>query len=274
MDPIWLQKTLGDLNLGSIRYFDSLGSTNDEAMRWARSGAPELALVVANEQTAGRGRFGRTWVTVPEASLAFSLVMHPGTLERHVFPRLTALGALAVQKALEEKYSLPAEIKWPNDVLLSRQKVAGVLAEAYWSGGHLEAVVLGIGINIASVSISNLEDQQAFPATYVEAFLDRPVDRWELLHQILVDLIFLSSQLDKPAFMQAWEKSLAFRGEWVQIFRSDGPSQDVPAVAIAEGAILGLTRDGSLKLRDQAGQVAAIRFGELRLRPLPVTSQK
>ncbi len=276
MDQNRLHKSLADFHLGGIRYFDSLDSTNDEAMRWVEEGAPELGLVIAAEQTAGRGRQGRSWYTIPGASLAFSLVLYPKERGTFILPRLTALGALAVREALQTYYGIPAQIKWPNDVLLDRRKVAGVLAEAHWSGETLKALVLGIGINVSSASIRTVSSQGAllpFPSTYVEAILDRPVDPLELLHEILVELIRLRSRVGLPEFMQAWERSLAFRGEWVRIFQADGSFQEDLPSSIEEGMIVGLAPDGSLKLRDHAGEVVAIRFGEVRLRPVPVSSQ-
>ena len=128
MLPAPLQSILTGLPLGGLRYFDSIGSTNDEALAWARAGAPDYSLVVADTQTAGRGRLQRRWVTNPGAALAFSLVLWPAPQERQCLPRFSPLGAVAVRQALAVVFGLPAEIKWPNDVLLGRCKVAGVLA--------------------------------------------------------------------------------------------------------------------------------------------------
>lgn len=90
-----LEQSLSTLPLGATRFFDSIGSTNDEALRWARAGAPHLALVVADEQTAGRGRLGRRWYTPAGSALAFSLVLLPESLPTNSLTRLTAQGALA-----------------------------------------------------------------------------------------------------------------------------------------------------------------------------------
>ncbi|PIZ25632.1 MAG: biotin--[acetyl-CoA-carboxylase] ligase, partial [Chloroflexi bacterium CG_4_10_14_0_8_um_filter_57_5] len=135
-----LRRTLSDLPLGGVRYYEQTGSTNDVALAWASAGAPDLALVIADEQTAGRGRLGRKWVTPPGAALAFSLVLRPRPVERDVIPLYSALGALAVVSALEEKYGLKPEIKWPNDVLVRGRKLCGILAEAVWLGSQAESV--------------------------------------------------------------------------------------------------------------------------------------
>jgi BirA family biotin operon repressor/biotin-[acetyl-CoA-carboxylase] ligase len=121
MDQLSLQKRLSDLPLGEIRYFEQVGSTNDLALDWANQSAPDFSLVIANEQTAGRGRAGRKWSTPPNSGLALSLILHPSTTEQASPLLFTGLGALGLVQALK-KYSLPAQIKWPNDVLLNGKR--------------------------------------------------------------------------------------------------------------------------------------------------------
>jgi BirA family biotin operon repressor/biotin-[acetyl-CoA-carboxylase] ligase len=163
MDAGQVGAVLKDLPVGEIRCFEQIGSTNDEAARLVAQGAPHLTLVIAEEQTAGRGRGGNTWYSPAGASLAFSLILYPHHLEPYLLPRLTALGALAVKDALNKLYDLPAQIKWPNDVLVHRQKVCGVLAEAQFDGDQVKALVLGIGINVpapAQVAILQIQSRQ------------------------------------------------------------------------------------------------------------------
>jgi BirA family transcriptional regulator, biotin operon repressor / biotin---[acetyl-CoA-carboxylase] ligase len=279
MDQESLEQRLAGIRLGTVRYYERLGSTNDEAAAWAEQGAPDLALVVTDEQTAGRGRSGRKWITPPAVGLAFSLVLRLAEKEREALalPRLTALGALAVADALETAYGLPALIKWPNDVLIQRRKVAGVLAEAHWNGADLAALILGIGINIAPASISAVsrrEPQLRFPATSVEDCLGRPVDRLEVLAAVLEKLVEWRKRLASPEFLLAWEESLAFRGEWVQIFPGDSRGKDgLPAnleglpPPLLEGQITGLAPDGCLVLRSRSGDSVTVRVGEVRLLP-------
>ena len=285
MNHAVIQTRLADLPLGDIRYHERIGSTNDDAAQWALNGAPNLSLVIADEQTAGKGRAGRQWFTAPGAALAFSLILFP-TLEDgdetspDILPRMTALGALAVCDALRNVYKLPAQIKWPNDVILNRRKVAGILAEAQWTGNNLAAVVLGIGINVAPASISEVRShldrplpasQTRFPPTCVDEALGHSVDRLDLLYSVLVEFLRRRQRMGWPDFMKSWESSLAFRGEWVQVFAGQG-SQDTGALtAFEEGRIVGLTRDGSLKLATRSGNVVTVQFGEMRLRPVDVS---
>lgn len=271
MDQAALEKLLAGLPLGSLRYFASLGSTNDLAGRWVAAGASDLSLVVADEQTAGRGRLDRRWYTQPGAGLAFSLILRPQglppalTSSPALLIRLTALGALAVCETLNEALPpmLPAQIKWPNDVIATRRKLAGVLVELHWAGDQMDAAILGIGINVSRHAIPSAE-QLNFPATCVEAVVEGEVDRWTLLRAVLSNLLTWKAELDSERFMQAWRGRLAFRGEWVQVFTDTGQGGESPL--LLEGQVAGLNPDGTLRLKLHSGEVTSVQFGEIRLR--------
>lgn len=264
MDDRILKAALRDLPLGGILYFDRTASTNDLAMAWAAEGASDLALVSADEQTAGRGRGNRKWITPPGTALAFSLILRPEGMERKSVPLFSGLGALAVAQALE-KYILKPEIKWPNDVLLNRAKVCGVLAETIWSGEEVESVVMGIGVNVWAESVPSTELLN-FPATSLETVLEgsqltiRTIDRLSLLHDILKALLDLRPYMLSDFFLNALETRLAFRGEWVEIWVDGQP--------VLPGKVEGLERDGSLRLRSPDGKDFSIHFGDVHLRPM------
>ena len=275
MDAETLTHALAPLPVGPVRYYAQIGSTNTEAARWAEAGAPDLALVVADEQTAGRGRFKRRWFTPPGSALAFSLVLRRmtkvGTVfepymalprkqsisdegrkrdEESGFSRLTALGALAVREALEARWGLPAQIKWPNDVLVDGRKLAGILVEAHWQGDQLSAAILGIGINVAPASVPP-PGALKYPATSVADCLEQrgytaPPDRLELLVEVLKHLVAWRSRLASEEFLQAWEGALAFRGEWVTVDQgAEEIGEGDPGASRRDGQILGLARDGA-----------------------------
>jgi BirA family biotin operon repressor/biotin-[acetyl-CoA-carboxylase] ligase len=163
-----------------------------EAAEWLQAGAADFSLVLANEQTAGRGRFQRRWYTPPDAALAFSLILRPRESEEGQQSLLfTGLGAVAVCEALERLYGLRPQIKWPNDVLVTGKKVCGILSEAHWQGEKLLGIVLGIGINVAPSSVPPVS-AVLFPATCVEDCLASSiyqapvrVDRFQLLAGVL-----------------------------------------------------------------------------------------
>jgi len=268
MDLRALEQALADLPLGPLRYYAQTGSTNADAALWAEAGATDLALVVADEQTAGRGRRGRRWLTPPGAALAFSLVLRPGA-GAFAPAHLTALGALAVCDALLEHYHLATQIKWPNDVLLERRKIGGILVEAYWQGESLTTAILGIGVNVTQAAVPK-EADVVFPATCVEACSGRPVDRLDLLHTVLRQLLDWRPRLGSEEFLRAWEERLAFRNEWVRVLPGSG---EVLQPEFQEGQIQCLEADGALRLRNRAGQAFTLYAGEVSLRPLNSSSE-
>ncbi len=252
-----LQVALRGLPLGDLRFFESIGSTNDEAQARVSQGAPDLSLIVAEEQTSGRGRSGRKWFTPPKTALAFSLILRPTAAERTHPARITGLGALALADSLRT-IGLAPQIKWPNDVLLNGKKVAGILVESVWTGDTLDASVLGMGVNALTASVPPT-DQTLFPATSIENELGKAIERSNLLNNILTFLIKWRSRLGTDEFIQAWEAALAFRGEQVQVWAgSDKP---------LSGSLLGLESDGSLRLCDEHGNPVTVQFGEIHLRP-------
>ncbi|MCA9629465.1 MAG: biotin--[acetyl-CoA-carboxylase] ligase [Myxococcales bacterium] len=133
----------------TVVLFDQTGSTNDEAIRAARAGAEHGALFVAESQTAGRGRRGRSWSSPPGENLLFSLLLRPD-LELKTASRLTLAVGLAVRDAVSEYVSQPPRIKWPNDIWVERKKLAGILVESQLSGNQLDSVIVGVGLNVLS----------------------------------------------------------------------------------------------------------------------------
>lgn len=259
MDQKTLQAALRDLALGGRRYFETVGSTNDEALAWATEGADDLSLIVADEQTAGRGRQGRKWHTPAGTALAFSLILRPSADEQKNPARTTALGALALTDALRPR-GLTAQIKWPNDVLVEGRKVAGILVESVWTGESLDAAVLGMGVNVLKGSVPP-EELLHFPATSLEEAMGKPFDRVELLHDILAALLIWRPRLATDSFIAAWEEQLAFRGKQVRVAKADQ--------APITGKLVGLDLDGGLRLEGRNGVQRTVQFGEIQLRPAP-----
>lgn len=137
----------GDVGL-PCTLLESVDSTNDEAKRSARSGAPHGSLWVAETQTNGRGRQGRAWVSPRGEGLTFSVLLRaPMPLER--LPLISLAAGLAVRDAIARVViDEPVLVKWPNDVVVGGKKIAGILAESIVCGGRAEAVVVGVGINV------------------------------------------------------------------------------------------------------------------------------
>ncbi len=273
MDQLSVESFLSKINLPAVRYFKSIGSTNDEAWDWVDSAAPHTSLVIAEEQTAGRGRFQRRWITTRGTGLAISLILRSPPMDPHQVHYLTGLGALAVSQALQVKFGLAAQVKWPNDILLNLRKAAGVLVESRWDGEKFIAAVVGIGINIAPESVDPVNLSPVglnFPTTCVENELGYPVNHLELLYAILEQLFSWLPRLASPDFIHAWEDSLAYKSQWVEL-SLENPAQSADQAAASRsayiGKLVGLTKDGSLKLRTASGELVTAQVGELHLRP-------
>ena len=252
-----LRQKLAAIPLAGIRAYETIGSTNDEALEWIDQGATDFSLVIADEQTKGRGRFDRKWVTRPGSSLAFSLILLPTEAEKEKISLFAPLCGIAIWQALNDRLNLTAEIKWPNDILINRQKCAGILVEAAWKESEMRGVVLGIGININPASIPPIEHQM-FPPTCIETALGQPVDRFDLLAAVLTALQDWRPMLGSQAFFNYWQDHLAFIGEWVRIEQSPKPS--------IIGIVKGIDPDGCLLLTLPDGKEKAVSIGDVHLR--------
>jgi BirA family transcriptional regulator, biotin operon repressor / biotin---[acetyl-CoA-carboxylase] ligase len=251
-----LESVLSNINLSEIRFFNSIGSTNDEALTWAKNGAGDLSLVVADEQTLGRGRLDRPWFTPPQTALAFSLILRPTSTEKALLSRTVGLAALALTDVLQT-LDLNPQIKWPNDILMNGRKLAGILIEASWFEEEVQSLVIGIGVNVAKASVP-ATDILGFPAICLEDMLGYLPDRKVLLHAILANIIALRPQIGTDSFLLLWEKKLAYYGRQVRVEMGGEKS--------VSGKVIGLESDGSLKLRADDGKTISVRFGDVRLR--------
>lgn len=249
---------LSSTKVTQLKYFDTIGSTNDEALAWASAGASDFSLVVANEQTKGRGRFDRRWITKPGSSLAFSLVLKPNDAEKSMIPLFSPLCGIAVREAINHTLGVEVEIKWPNDVLINRKKFCGILVEASWTGGVVNGIIMGIGINISRESVPPAGNQQ-FPATSLEHETSCLVDRWSVLQNVLLALDKWRGKLGSAEFLQEWQDHLAFKGEAVRIEHSGKPS--------IIGTMKGINDQGNLVLIVNGDREVSFEIGDVHLRP-------
>jgi BirA family biotin operon repressor/biotin-[acetyl-CoA-carboxylase] ligase len=253
----YLSHALGGLRFGQpLHYFETLGSTNDEARRLAAAGAPEGTLVVAETQTAGRGRAGRPWHTPAGAGLALSLVLRPA-LRPAQSPRLMMLAGLAVAEAAEPLVTRPVTLKWPNDLLVGGQKAGGILVESGLLGDWLDFAVMGIGLN---VSAAPPPEGLLFPATALQDPNATPLDRVLVLRAILERVEALYPLLvgeGGGTLRERWAARLAWLGEAVTVRGPEGEW-----TGIAEGVM----EDGSLRLRLASGERRHVAVGDVRVR--------
>jgi len=250
-----LSRLLTPLDIRNWQYYPTVGSTNDVAKAWALDGAPDWSIVVADEQTAGRGRMDRKWVTRPGSALAFSLVLSPTNREAAHIPRFTALAALGLINALGG-LGLEAQVKWPNDILLAGKKVAGVLVEAEWQDGDLQSLVLGMGVNVTKEAVPDDKDLR-YPAISVSQAKSENINRWVLLVNILREMKRLKEEITGDHFMTLWNQHLAFRGQWVQL---RFPEQEAARVKI-----LSISHEGQLNVEMEKGDIVTVSTGEIEM---------
>lgn len=229
-----------------IRWHASLPSTMDVAAALAAEGAAHGVVVAAEEQTKGRGRRGSTWVSPPGAGLYFSFIARP---QLPVPSLLTLAAGVAVREGIAAASGLAPDLKWPNDLLVGRRKLAGILAEGLAIGTRGEAIVIGVGVNVQPAAYPR---EVAARATSIEGELGRAVDRDALLASILDALARRLAALDETPgdILQAWRaaspSATGTRVEW------DGRS----------GLTSGIDDTGALLVTTAAG-VERIIAGEL-----------
>jgi BirA family biotin operon repressor/biotin-[acetyl-CoA-carboxylase] ligase len=234
--------------VSKVLRFESLPSTNLEAGRRAVEGAEEGLCVVAAEQTAGRGRLERQWISPKDAGLYFSIVLRP-RLEQKNFPLLTLMAALAVRDA------------WPNDILADERKLCGILAEVVETKLG-RAVILGIGINLAKES---LPTELVATATSIEAVAGELPD-WERVLAALTTALakrydLLQSDGGAAATIEAWLAASSYgKGKMIRVTNG---SNTLDGSDTLEGITDGLEPDGALRIKTPAGDVKIVRAGDV-----------
>ena len=258
MNEAKLNQAFEKLNIPRFRYFEETDSTNSQALKWVSKGAEEYSLVIAEAQTAGRGRNGRKWITTPGSSLAISIILHPSSREREKLGLFSLLGGYSVHKVLEEHYHINPQVKWPNDVLIEYKKTAGILAESVWHGEKLKGLVLGIGINLMTPSIPS-SDLLLFPATCVEAHTSDYINPVESIVFLIKAIIELRKSLLSPIFIQKYEKSMVFMNQLIILDAGRGE--------VYSGSLRGIDNEGRVIIQNTDGTNQVFPIGDIKLRP-------
>jgi BirA family transcriptional regulator, biotin operon repressor / biotin---[acetyl-CoA-carboxylase] ligase len=240
------------MNIHVLR-LETTDSTNTEAVKHAQAGAAEGLCVLARQQTAGRGRRGRTWVSERDAGLYFSIVLRPA-LERTALPLITLLAGIAVHDTLAD-LGIAADIKWVNDLLVGDKKIAGILSEAVPTEPGL-AVIVGIGINLTS---KNFPDEISETATSIEKVTGRKRTADEVAQLLTGHLSNSYSTLQRsggPEIIEQWSlRSTYFRGQLVRVAVEEGH---------IEGITDGLEPDGALRVKTADGSVHIVKAGDVQ----------
>ncbi|MDQ3472357.1 MAG: biotin--[acetyl-CoA-carboxylase] ligase [Acidobacteriota bacterium] len=239
--------------------FDSLPSTNIEAARRARAGGAEGLCIVASEQTAGRGRLGRHWLSARKAGLYCSTLLRP-QFDQNMWPVITLMSAVVVHEALLAACALQTDIKWPNDILHDEKKLCGILAEVVETPTG-RAVIVGIGINLAN---NSFPPELRATATSVSAANGRPADLEQVLTKLQECFVNWYSQLNRPhgadEIVAAWSQRSSY-AEGKEIVIKDADTE-------FRGTTRGLTGQGALRVETDTGEVRIVRAGDVSLRSL------
>lgn len=231
-------------------YERTVASTMDVARQEAEAGCPEGTVVLADEQTKGRGRLGRTWVSPPGDNLYLTVVLRPSQARLR---GLSIVSALAVVEAIEEVTGLRAAVKWPNDVQLSGKKVAGILIESEVAGDEVRFALVGVGINV-NLDVSQIDEIRDI-ATSLAAEIGRHVSREELAAAFLRRLedIYLAPPETEDAY-RLWKAGLETLGRRVRVRFGESVEEGMAEDAAADGSLI-LRRDDGSTVRIEAGDV-------------------
>lgn len=255
-----IRRELGARVVGRrIEFFPETASTNATLRELALGGAPEGTVVLADCQTAGRGRAGKPWFSPPGVNLYASVLVRPAERPAGV-PLLAFATSLAVADAVRE-LGLPVAIKWPNDVLVRRRKVAGTLTEAAIHEERVEHVILGVGVNVnvTHAALREALGESALAATSIREALGQPVDRSAFAAAYLSALdewLTIHRLQGSGPLLRSWRELDIVTGRRVEV--RDGRET-------IEGRALGVDDDGRLRVADHDGRVHVIVTGEVRL---------
>lgn len=238
-----------------VKHFDEVSSTQDIAAGLAREGAVEGTLVIAEMQKNGRGRKGRNWLSLPAGGIYLSLILRPRLMPSQVV-QIPLIAGIAVARAIRKSVSLPAMIKWPNDIMVANKKVGGILTELSAEIDSVNYVILGIGLNV-NIPVSLLVEHTAGAATSLINECGVHTSRAQLVRSFLSEfertyLHFLSSGFS--SVRNEWKALNNTIGSRVKV--SDGTHE-------IEGEAVDIDNDGFLLVRMENGNVSRIISGDV-----------
>lgn len=238
-----------------IVYFAETDSTNHRAALLAEAGARDGTVIVAEAQSAGKGRLGRRWSSPAGVNLYLSIILRPAIAPRAA-PLLTFLSSLATARTIELESGLRPTVKWPNDVLLGGCKVAGLLNEMNAETERVNYVILGIGVNL-NMTQEQFPDDLRYPATSLALALHHPVDRVRFCRRLLgeIDLLYRDYPSGQEAILAGWLAYFDLLGKKVVV---EEPSRTIV------GVVTGIAVDGALLLSLENGDSERILAGDVR----------
>jgi BirA family biotin operon repressor/biotin-[acetyl-CoA-carboxylase] ligase len=250
-----LQSRLTGRRIGCrLHYEETVDSTNRVAMELARRGAPEGTIVLADRQTAGRGRLQRNWQSPPGCNLYLSVILRPAIPPHHA-SQITLLAGVVAAEAISAVCSERVGIKWPNDLLIGGRKVCGILTEARTATGGIDSVVVGVGLNV-NMERADFDPAHRETATSLREETGRDHSREDLLLLLCERFetwyeIFLREGF--APVREAWLVRAEMAGKRLRVLFLD---------EVREGVFVGIDRDGALLIADGQGAVRRITAGD------------
>ncbi|MFC7392656.1 biotin--[acetyl-CoA-carboxylase] ligase [Scopulibacillus cellulosilyticus] len=247
-------KTLGH----HLVYQDEIPSTQKKAQHLAEDGAEEGTVVLADEQTSGRGRLGRSWHSPKGTGIWMSLIIRPD-IPIHKAPQFTLLTAVAVVKAVKHVTGLDCEIKWPNDILYKGKKFVGILTELQAEAADVKAIIVGIGINV-NAAIDDFPEELKDIATSLRAEAGTAFDRAELIQEILKAFEDLYKSYMDEGFgliKLLWESYAISLGRQIYARTANG--------TVVQGLAQGINDEGVLLLKDKDGKIHKIYSADIEI---------
>lgn len=242
---------------GNIHYFDTIDSTNTQAKRMATDGAPHGTVLIADSQTGGRGRMGRSFHSPAGTGIYMSMILRPNCAAQDLL-HLTCATAVAAVDGIYYTTNLQAGIKWTNDLVYERKKLGGILTElALNRTGNVNYAVVGIGINCNQTA-------EAFPpeiqniATSLRLCIGKEIDRTAVISGLLIALQQMCDVLQNPTeTLDRYRQKCITIGQEISLVRGD---------EVSHGKALDVDKNGALQVRFDDGQIRSVNSGEVSIR--------
>ena len=241
----------------TVHYFPEIGSTNNLAFRLAVNGAREGEIVVADAQTKGKGRLNRVWQSPPGSNLYVSAILRP-RIEPPTAPQITLMAGVAVAELLSGYCPEGVSIKWPNDVLIRGKKACGILTEMKASGGAVDFIILGIGLNV-NMDREDFDDSLHGTATSLKVETGKAQDRLDVISRLFDRIekwygIFVRAGF--AGFRDAWLGHADILGKPIRVVNRDESKT---------GVVFGIDDDGAILMRHQNGSIQRVIAGDVHL---------
>lgn len=256
LSPAEIQRVSTSRRLGKkIHWFETVSSTNLTAQALALQGVPEGEIVIAEEQTQGRGRLGRSWSSPPYLNLYLSLILRP-KFSPTLAPQITLMAAVALADTVQSFIPFAPEIKWPNDILVRGQKLAGILTESACESDHILFVILGLGVNL-NFPRERMPEEIRDKTTSLLSLTRKPVDRNVFTGRLIQNLDQCYGSLEESGFKairRRWEDYFRLQGKQVRVEMPDGRTS---------GKVIGVDMDGALIIEGKGGGRERILAGDV-----------